>query len=259
MRLAAAIACALLVALCGTARADDDPFDFEWSTLYDGGAVPFVYGTGAVAVGAFTLLDPADEPRLFSEDEGGATRFESSIPDYQVGVLGLATTAGVGAVAGKARWFHVKGMLQSFLTTSALTEVTKVAFGRHRPSFDPAISDADDRKSFFSGHSSLTFASMTYLGLVMHDHGPRSWRVRAPAYAGMVALAVYVPYTRIDEHKHHVSDVLTGTAVGTAMSVGFYWYQQRRFERASVRWGEGGAAVVVAPWGARGIQVVGRF
>jgi membrane-associated phospholipid phosphatase len=99
-----------------------------------------------------------------------------------------------------------------------------------------------------------------YLGLYLRQHAFRPWRGdraiawwEIPAYAGLAALTVYVPYTRIADHKHHVSDVLTGAGVGAASALLFYSYQESRFRDA---FGD----VSVTPWAdGTGVSVSGTF
>lgn len=270
-RLAFALALALapLSAHADSGAPDDDPFDLEWSYLYDGGAVPFVFGAGAAAVSLYLFAEPRDTPWLFSASEGGEPRIDESIPDIAVAGMGALAGLGVAAWDRDARWFHTKGFVESFCTTAALTELSKGVVGRHRPRFDPALSDeADDRKSFFSGHASLTWSTVTYLGLYLRQHAFATRRGTAalawwemPAYASLLAVGVYIPYTRVDEGYHHVSDVLVGASVGSATAALFYWWQQRRYERAAAgARREGAPSLTVMPLGAgRGVQLVGTF
>lgn len=223
----------------------------------DGGMIPFFYVPGVAAIAVTLSVSPPETPRLFPSSEGGDERKSSTIPTYQVGVLAGALTLTAGLFDREARWYHVKGMAQSIVMTATLTQIAKLGFGRHRPSYDPTVStDDDDRMSFFSGHSSLTLTSTVYLGLYLRQHVFAPWRGdralawwEIPAYAGLAALSVYVPYTRIDDNKHHVSDVLTGAVVGTGIALLFYGYQQGRFrdalgELSITPWSEGTGASV---------------
>ena len=123
---------------------------------------------------------------------------------------------------------------------AALTEVAKNSVGRRRPFYDGETSNPDHRKSFFSGHSSLTLVSTTYAGLYLHEHLFAKWRDpqqsfawwELPPLAALAAVSVYVPYTRVDDGRHHVSDVLVGAGVGSATAIGFYLYQDSRFRSA---------------------------
>ncbi len=209
-----------------------------WSYLVDGGAIPFAYGSFAAYLGLALFVSPRDEPLWFSGSEGGATDLRETVPTFMVYALGGATLVGIALPRAPARWYHVKGLLESTATTALLTELAKHTFGRHRPYYDPATSTADrDRKSFFSGHASFTLAFTTYAGLYFHRNLFARWRAPSQRFAwwetfplaALAGLAVYVPYTRVADNQHHLSDVLVGAAVGAATSVAFYAWQEKRF------------------------------
>lgn len=266
MRLGAII---VLVALLGTARAQPAPASnagekHTWPEpltteyLIDGGAIPFVYVSVAIAL-LGKLASPPDPPLLFSNDEGREGPRGNRIPPYMVGIYSGALELTLILVPRDARWYHVKGWAEAYATTAALTQIAKITFGRHRPYYDPAVStDAEGRVSFFSEHSSLMFAGSLYFSLYLHQHLFAPWRDgafawwEAPVYAGFAGLSTYVAYTRVEDHQHHVSDVITGAAVGSTLAAGFYVYQQSRFSGALRRWH-------LTPWGNGGVALSGAF
>ncbi len=91
-------------------------------------------------------------------------------------------------------------------------------------------------KSFFSGHSSFSFYTATFLIVYLHarlrrldeaDHAPQSPSMRSFKLIfrglkilrpflqfGIFALAFYIVLTRISDYKHHPGDVLVGIVVG---------------------------------------------
>jgi membrane-associated phospholipid phosphatase len=192
-----------------------------------------------------------DEPRLFSADEGGAPGGGDTVPEAAVAAYAIGVGAVIGLVPGEGRWYHFKGFLESTATTLALTEGAKATFGRHRPHWQPGDDDDDSRRSFFSGHSSLTFSTTTYLGLYLHQHVFDRWRDPGEHYAWwelgphllLAGAAAAVAWTRVEDERHHKSDVITGAAVGTVSSVVFYAWQQSRLrghgERSNLSLGPG--------------------
>lgn len=104
-----------------------------------------------------------------------------------------------------------------------LNQATKFAVGRRRPFVQyrnwpeaERAPDADDDLSFFSGHSTFTFAVAAAAGTVSDLRGYRS----APwVWAVGLGLAATTGYLRIAGDKHYLSDVLVGAAVGTAAGV----------------------------------------
>ncbi len=202
--------------------------------LWDGGALPFVYGSSAIALGFRLFVSPPARPRLFSESEGGATVHADTVPEYALALGAGAGAAMIALVPGTGRWHHFKGYMEALATTIALTEVTKNVIGRHRPTFVEGDTSEDQRRSFFSGHASITSVSTVYLGIYVHEHlmprwrGPAAPAMRLLTYGALGAAYVGVPYSRVHDHRHNLSDVATGAAVGTAFAIGFYAYQESR-------------------------------
>ncbi|RKP14015.1 phosphatidic acid phosphatase type 2/haloperoxidase [Piptocephalis cylindrospora] len=153
--------------------------------------------------------------------------------DWHVGILGLCTT---------------------MTLTLAVTHTLKVSVGRLRPDFldrcqpregtvDPAIgllsiADVctqtnesmlrDGSKSFPSGHSSETFAGLTYLALYfagklnLFDRQGRSIK-------GFIVLlpilgASLVAVSRLDDYRHHWQDITVGTLIGIFFA--YFGYRQ---------------------------------
>lgn len=213
-----------------------------WKYLYDGGAIPFFWLPAGVTLGLALFAEPPETPRLFSETEGGAEPKGDTVPNLAVAVYIVAGLGAIAAipVARSVRAFHLKGYAESTMTTAALTEIAKVTFGRHRPSWTPATDEPDMRKSFFSGHASLTFGTSTYLGFYLHDHVFSEWRDPGQAFAAwellplgtLAAGSVAVAASRVHDNRHNVSDVITGALVGTGLSTGFYLWHESRYRRA---------------------------
>jgi len=80
----------------------------------------------------------------------------------------------------------------------------------------------NSRLSFPSGHSSAVAATMFYVALYMQArlagrNGP-TWARRTFAVplvgASLIIVAFYVCLTRVDDHKHHATDVIGGALIG---------------------------------------------
>ena len=119
---------------------------------------------------------------------GGAEfQFGASMGTYAVGRLtGNARVARVGA--------H---LLRAQIVSQTVTHSIKAVVKRTRP-------DGSTQNSFPSGHTSVSFASATVL---QREFG---WKVGIPAYA----VASYIGFSRVEGHRHYVSDVLFGAAIG---------------------------------------------
>ncbi len=138
------------------------------------------------------------------------------------------------------------GYIETMALTFAITEATKLGFGRLRPDFldryerfdcDNAPSSPNclaARKSFVSGHSSMAAAAATYTVLVIggryvwgktaRDEGDwRTLTIGILAQAGVLSMAGYIGTSRVADNRHHQSDVWAGLAVGAALANLSYW------------------------------------
>jgi membrane-associated phospholipid phosphatase len=210
----------------------------DTSYFWDDGAVPFIYGSASLALGLRIFAEPAATPRLFTDDEGGAEVRGDSVHSVLTGLYALTGAGATAAVSTPARWHHFKGYAQALLTTIALTEGSKMFFGRHRPDYVQGDDDPEQRRSFVSGHSSTTASASVYFGLYFHYHLRHRLRGQwaepgtALVYTLLTAAAVGVPWSRVQDNRHNVGDVLAGVFVGSAMSAVFFAYQEANFQRA---------------------------
>jgi membrane-associated phospholipid phosphatase len=81
----------------------------------------------------------------------------------------------------------------------AATALLKETFPELRP-------DRSDRRSFPSGHTSVSFAAAATM------HRRYGWRIGLPA----TLVAGFVGYSRVRADKHHWHDVVVGAAIGEA-------------------------------------------
>lgn len=234
--------------------------------FWDEGALPFVYGSAAVAVSWRFSVDPRETPLLFPQSEGGSPVKGDTIPSYVVGIYAAAGAGVLGLTPTPARLHHFKGYTQAVLTTLALTEIAKTTFARHRPDYSEGDTDIEQSQSFFSGHASITAVTSLYLGLYFHQHtsklvGGDAAFAKTLVYVSLVGVAVGIPLTRLNDNRHHLSDVLTGSAVGGALAAAFFAYHEARFERDRAGEGqkEGGRLVVLPDIENRGLTLATRW
>jgi membrane-associated phospholipid phosphatase len=83
------------------------------------------------------------------------------------------------------------------IVNGAYTGLLKYTVKRGRP-------DGSDSLSFPSGHTSTAFS---LAGVASHHYG---WKVGVPMYA----LAAGIGLTRIEQDRHHLSDVIAGATLG---------------------------------------------
>ncbi len=113
---------------------------------------------------------------------------------------------------------------QSFFLTLGFTNFTKVLVGRPRPylyannASDDYKLKKDNRKSFFSGHTSISAVSWFLMASMYEDYKPGS-NVLPYLWTSAFLVPAYTAYCRYDAGKHFLSDVVAGYLVGSAIGV----------------------------------------
>jgi membrane-associated phospholipid phosphatase len=145
-------------------------------------------------------------------------------------VLVPAATFGLDAAAAvhdhASRGFSVDALLVLEATVLALdaNQITKLLVARERPYVHarspdqklPRLPTDDDNVSFFSGHTTETFALAAATGTVATMRGYR-W-APVPWIVGG-SLAAGTGYLRIAADRHWLTDVLVGVLVGVGIGV----------------------------------------
>ncbi|EEF37504.1 phosphatidic acid phosphatase, putative [Ricinus communis] len=146
--------------------------------------------------------------------------------------------------------FHhaMLGLLFSLLITGVITDAIKDAVGRPRPNFfwrcfpdgneafDPVSKNVichgdaavvkEGYKSFPSGHTSWSFAGLTYLAwyisgkLKVFDR--RGHIAKLCVVLLPVLIATLVGISRVDDYWHHWTDVFAGALIGTTVAACCY-------------------------------------
>jgi undecaprenyl-diphosphatase len=235
----------LVTALSGTARADDalvlapsilaeDAGGLNLSYLIDGGMIPFFWAPMAGSLALDHWVAPRPSPMMFSPTEGGAPVASWQVPSTAVSAVAVGLGMGLALFGDESKWFHIKGLAESIMSSQFVSGALKATFGRHRPDWTPDDLDPDQARSFPSGHSTLAFSTATYAGLYLRDHvfdESTSPLVKGLAYSGLALGAGAIAGERVWHNRHNVSDVAVGAALGMASSYLFYRFQERRFEQ----------------------------
>ena len=168
-------------------------------------------------------------------------------------------------------WQMAQINLQTMAVTLGITSVVKVAVSRERPYSDTCggersetLRDCEgDRRyvSFFSGHSSMAFASaglicMHHMYLDLYGGGAAD----AGACAGALGVAAATGLLRVVGDQHYMTDVLVGAAVGTITGFGLPYvlhYQYGKRGRGRAR--DGGAVDAQLVPLANGMAITGVF
>jgi membrane-associated phospholipid phosphatase len=238
MRSAGPVAFALLVAALAppAARAEPHPIRHDvgrdaaiaatgWALYLSSELAKERLAPSACRVCDTNALDAGARERLVW-DELASARNASDVLAFAVFPAGLVAHQLLAARAsGELEAGLVDLLVVAEVAALAMNvnQATKFAVGRRRPFVQYRNSpeaerapDADDHLSFFSGHSTFTFALAAAAGTVSDLRGYRS----APwVWAVGLGLAATTGYLRIAGDKHYLSDVLVGAAVGTAAGV----------------------------------------
>lgn len=147
-------------------------------------------------------------------------------------LLAIALPAGALAhqlLAARAAGDTSEGWVDGLIIAEAavlamdLNQIVKYSVGRQRPfvhygnwSEPDRAPDPDDNLSFYSGHTTFTFAVAAAAGTVSSMRGYPS----APWVWGVgMTLAATTGYLRIAADKHYLTDVLVGAGTGIAVGI----------------------------------------
>jgi membrane-associated phospholipid phosphatase len=156
---------------------------------------PLLVGTAAASFARFA--DPSTRSHLVGHAPGisRAASTAGGASFMLPATLGLFA-AGRFTESGRFRAFSYDAT-QAVVVNTVYTTALKRLAARTRP-------DGSDRLSFPSGHTSTAFAWAT----VAQAH--YGWKAGAPSYLAAGAIGL----SRITNDKHHLSDVISGAAIG---------------------------------------------
>lgn len=113
-----------------------------------------------------------------------------------------------------------------------LTYFTKTLVDRHRPfayaagTYPSVVDGKEPLRSFFSGHTSFTAASLFFMAKVYHDYHPHS-RWRYAVWTGAAVVPAVTGLLRMRAGKHFPTDVAAGYIVGAATGFLVPWVHHR--------------------------------
>ncbi|KAL6066522.1 Diacylglycerol pyrophosphate phosphatase 1 [Balamuthia mandrillaris] len=206
--------------------------DYCWwdrSYLYDWGALVFVALVESIltnfVIEPYKRFEPKDDPSL------SYPLHKSIVPTWLLMLWSFLVPLTIFAVyqllvrRSRHDLHHAcLGLFTALTLTLFLTDFLKLCAGRLRPNWlalegDSESSFQDGRKSFPSGHSSLSFASMVFLSLylcgklgVFRKTDGAVWKLML-GFLPLLA-ACFIGISRTRDYHHHFSDVLAGAVIG---------------------------------------------
>jgi len=108
---------------------------------------------------------------------------------------------------------------EAAVVTGVITQIAKFSVARGRPFayYNNDYSSPDSKLSFFSGHTSYSFAVSLSAAMLLSDSLPKYSTL---IYTLALLIAAVPGYLRIAADKHYFTDVLTGALVGSGVAYG---------------------------------------
>lgn len=124
-------------------------------------------------------------------------------------VLGQSVAGASGNDQGYRR---ALGMFKATAYAGVVTKILKVTVREQRPD------NKSERDAFPSSHATMAFS---FSGYVFAEHG---WQWGIPA----IGMSLFSGYSRINDNRHNLHDVLAGATIGFAYGMGMSRYEKKK-------------------------------
>lgn len=156
-------------------------------------------------------------------DRGATYNFSTNLDEASDAVVGISITAPIVLLLDstiRKDWNTITIMyIETMMISVSLPSLGKGAAKRIRPFvYNPNVplekkTTAEARKSFFSRHTTLAFASAVFISTVYSNYYPQSdWKPYI--WAGSLLGAGCVGYLRYESGSHFPTDIITGGLIG---------------------------------------------
>jgi membrane-associated phospholipid phosphatase len=199
-------------------------------------------------------LDGAVQEGLLWQNVQPARRLSDALLFGLVPAFAFGSVYGLGFAEGDRRSAgeNVLALTETLVGAAVLTQITKYAVARERPYLrtqrengETVTHGPDDNLSFFSGHTSITFALAVGAGSIAsfrdYEHAPWIWGIGVP-------LAALTGYLRIAADRHYFTDVLTGALIGSAVGVLIPWLHRHFANNEGPRMSAGPPGMLTLTW-----------
>ncbi len=213
------------------------------------GAAAAGMAAAAIVGHSQTKLTAADIGRLSRDsvnpfDRGATREFDDAVSDASWAVVGALAASPLALLLDPRTRGDRTAVGLMYAETVALAAVLpaigKSSVGRIRPLvYNPDVPverklELDPKGSFFSRHTTIAFASATFLCTVYDRYHPSSG-ARPYLWAGSMAAAAGVGWMRYESGRHFPTDIIVGAAVGGALGWGVPALHRASGERVALR------------------------
>jgi membrane-associated phospholipid phosphatase len=207
--------------------------------------VPLIAVTGGAGIVSLFFDDEVDKvcrcvkAEVNRLDRSTAGRQSDSIDKASYYVVGFAMGLPAAVTyadwkrGGEAAWADSIIVADAVMTNFALNQWVKIAVNRPRPLLyaqppdEEAFKEPDNFLSFYSQHTSMTFATgLSYARTFALRH-PES-RYRWLVYTVALANGATVAAMRVRAGRHFPTDVITGAAIGSAIGLVIPWLHPKQ-------------------------------
>jgi hypothetical protein len=145
-----------------------------------------------------SVSDPFQDKQVRNKTLGDTSIYGDMLGQLVPNIIYAGGMAISGYYGNKKGYDRAIGMFKATAYSSAVTTVLKYAAREPRP-YDKSV-----KNSFPSGHTTTSFA---FAGYVAAEHG---WAWGVPA----TLMATFVGYSRINDNRHYLHDVIAGATIG---------------------------------------------
>jgi len=214
------------------------PYETSWSK--DGwiAGLSVASGIGAIVVSqtpsplTVVEINALSRESVNRFDRSATYRYSENIANASDVLINAVVASPLALLAGE----HVRDDWETFFVMYAevialaaiLPAYGKATVQRPRPyTYNPNVpmeskTTSDAKKSFFSRHTSMAFASAVFLSTAYDDYYPDS-RSSPYVWAGSLLAASAVGYMRFASGEHFPTDIITGAVVGSAVGFLIPW------------------------------------
>lgn len=170
-------------------------------------AVPLYIGAGLTTLSLVfedSIVDPLQEEAVNEKPLGSLSKIgdlNGQVIPNALYLIGQSIAGYSGNVNGYKR---ALGMFKATAYASLVTTTLKYSVREKRPN------NGSERNSFPSGHTTTAFA---FAGYILNEHG---WAWGIPA----LGLASLTGFSRINDNRHYLHDVLAGATIGLSYGLG---------------------------------------